>query len=289
MPTTGLPSLNAGFFQAPAARPLLVLLSIFMALGSPDGWADPSAIDREAYYQAVAYCRGDVPRPMSVSPDGAVLCFDGRISRHLDVSQAKGLKEGGLFVVRSRGGNSGPSMELSNLVRDHHATVVVYDYCFSACAVFFFVASDQTYVLRDTLVVWHNPVSASGSHAFCNSLTRPLAGGPAKLQRGPCVDSTFGDQAAYTGGWREVTKFFQDRAVNPLFEPPPDSIHVRRIVTSLYRETGIDHDVGWTIHPRYYPRLFKAKIFYEAYPESQDEVDGMLARLHEDWKVIYDP
>ena len=64
---------------------------------------------------------------------------------------------------------------------------------------------------------------------------------------------------------------------------------MRRIVTSLFKETGADRDIGWTIHPRYYPRLFKTKIVYEAYPESQDEVDDMLARLHENWKVICDP
>jgi hypothetical protein len=35
--------------------------------------------------------------------------------------------------------------------------------------------------------------------------------------------------------------------------------------------------------------LFKTKIFYEAYPESQEEVDRMVARLGVRWKVIYDP
>jgi hypothetical protein len=289
MSNAASPSTNAGSFLVSGARLLLTMLNILLVFCSTHGRAEPSAIDRENYYRAVEYCRGSVPRPIAISSDGTMLCFDGRVSRYLDVSQAKDLKQDGLFVVRSRGGNAGPSMELSNLVRDRHATVVVYDYCFSACAVFFFVASYQTYVLKDTLVVWHNPVSANSRRPYCASVQKPLAGGPMKLLRGPCVDSTFDDQAAYTGGWPEVTKFFQDRVVNPLFEPPPDSVHVRKIVTSLYRETGVDHDVGWTIHPRYYSRLFKAKIFYEAYPESQDEVDDMLARLHEDWKVIYDP
>jgi hypothetical protein len=226
---------------------------------------------------------------MTLSADGRVLCFDGGVARDLDVSRANDLKQDGLFVVRSSGGNAGPAIELSNLVRDRHATVVIYDYCFSACAVFFFVASYQTYILKGGLVVWHNPVSPDAGRPYCTSLNVPLAGGPMKLQRGPCVDSTFGDRAAYTGGWRAVTQFFKERAVSPLFEPPPDSIHVRKIVTNLYRETGVDRDIGWTINPRYYPRLFKTKIVYEAYPESQDEVDGMLARLHENWKVIYDP
>src|ERR1700754_2733261 len=61
--------------------------------------------DRESYYRAVEYCRGNVSRPMALSPDGQVLCFDGDVADDLDVSPARGLKENGLFVVRSRGGN----------------------------------------------------------------------------------------------------------------------------------------------------------------------------------------
>ena len=61
------------------------------------------------------------------------------------------------------------------------------------------------------------------------------------------------------------------------------------MVRNLYAETGVYHDVMWTLHPRSYPRMFKTKIFHEAYPESQDEVDDILARLHVNWKIIYDP
>jgi hypothetical protein len=64
---------------------------------------------------------------------------------------------------------------------------------------------------------------------------------------------------------------------------------VRRLVRNLYADSGVFHDVMWTLHPRYYPRLFKTKIFYEAYPESQDEVDSMQALLGFKARVIYDP
>lgn len=36
-------------------------------------------------------------------------------------------------------------------------------------------------------------------------------------------------------------------------------------------------------------RLFKTMIVYETYPEGQAEVDEMVARLHLDMKVVYDP
>ena len=52
---------------------------------------------------------------------------------------------------------------------------------------------------------------------------------------------------------------------------------------------GVDRDIAWTIYPRYYPAWFKAEITYEAYPESQDEVNKMAAYFGLGVKVIYDP
>ncbi|MFX6933834.1 hypothetical protein ABTH55_18645, partial [Acinetobacter baumannii] len=61
------------------------------------------------------------------------------------------------------------------------------------------------------------------------------------------------------------------------------------IIRNRYLETGEYRDTYWTIHPRYYPTLFKTKIIYEAYPKSQQEVDDMVAKLRMDFSVIYDP
>src|SRR5262249_14257179 len=148
------------------------------------------------------------------------------------------------------------------------------------------VASYQSYVLKGALVVWHNPRSSDAEQTYCNFVRVPHGGGPGKLRPGPCQDT--GPRAA--DSWPIVSQFFKHRAVDPLFEPPADSLHVRRIVTSIAKEMAVFRDIGWTIHPRFYPKLFKTKIHYEAYPESQAEVDDMLARLHMNgWKVIYDP
>jgi hypothetical protein len=115
-------------------------------------------------------------------------------------------------------------------------------------------------------------------------VTAPRAGEPRKLQRGPCQH---GGESGYTYS-PILTAFFKTRAINPPISFPPDSLYVRKIVRNLYAETGVFQDVMWTLHPRYYPGLFKAKIVYEAYPESQNEVDGMLARLGLKTRVIYD-
>jgi hypothetical protein len=218
---------------------------------------------------------------MQLSPDKQVLCFTGDIAKDLDVSSAKDLKDDGLFVVRSNGGSLGPAIALSNIIRDRHATVVVYDLCVSACAGIFLVASYQTYVLKGALVAWHYPQD----DALCTFLAAPRNGELRKLQRGPCKG---GGENGFSY-WPGLIGFFNERAVNPPISFPPDSLYVRKIVRNLYAETGVFHNVSWTLSPEVLARLFKTKIFYEAYPESQEEVDGMLARLGVKTRVIYDP
>jgi hypothetical protein len=71
--------------------------------------------------------------------------------------------------------------------------------------------------------------------------------------------------------------------------PPAISLYVEKIVNSIFAETRVYRDIAWTIQPRFYPHRFKARIVYEAYPESQSEVDDMLAREHWNIRVIYDP
>jgi hypothetical protein len=260
----------------------LVVVTLGLVLCSSHSRAE-QGFDRESYYRAVEYCRGEVSRPMALSPDGQVLCFDGRVKDDLDVSPAKDLKKEGLFVVRSFGGDPDIAVALSGIVRDRHATVVVHDHCVSACAMFFLIASHQSYVLKGALVAWHYPQERSTS-PLCTFVIEPSDGTPKKVQRGPCV----------AGGERgvrfslEVERFFEERGVHPSFDSPPDSLYVRRIVRNLYAGTGVFPNIAWTIHPRYYSTLFKTKIFYEAYPQSQEDVDGMAARTRVG-RVIYDP
>jgi hypothetical protein len=281
-----------------SAQWLFVLFALLFVLFSTEGRAQQESFDREAYYRAVKYCRQNASfnlvtakfSRMTLSPDKRIVCFDGEIVRNMQVSLMNDLEEGGLFVVRSGGGHSRTAIMLADIIRDRHATVVVYDFCVSACAEYFLIASDQTYLLKGTLVAWHNPVSGDPSSPLCSFLETPRDGGPQRLRRGPCnKDAAFGDRAAYSTHFPAETEFYKGRVIDPLFDAPPDSRYVRRIVTGFYKERGVYRDIGWTIHPRYYPRWFKTNIFYEAYPESQEEVDGMLARLGVGWKVIYDP
>lgn len=279
-------------FVRPKIRWIVFLVILLQTCSLRLVHAEPDGFDKESFYRAVRYCRQNALRdlgsmssqgPLSLNPDKRILCFDGPIAANLNVSLARSLAEGGLFVVRSNGGMAPPAIELSDIIRDRRAKVVVYDYCYSACALFFLVASYETYVLRGALVAWHNTPGVDTAPPLCTFLVDPHDGGGPKLQRGPCIENG-GD--AISGMFRE---FFKDRAVSP-FQVPPDSRYVRRRLVAMYADSGVARDIAWTIHPRYYSRLFKTKIVYEAYPESQSEVDDMAAA----WpgpktKIIYDP
>src|SRR5579883_1205276 len=167
--------------QIGLARLLCIL--ILFAVCSSAGRANE--VDFSAYHRAAEFCRGDVERPLALDPDHRVLCFDGALTQGMDVSLPKSLEPNGLFVVRSTGGDVMVAAALADIVRDQHATVVVYDYCFSACASFLLVASHEAFVLRNTLVAWHYHFD---SH-LCPRLVVIKEGDPMRLETSPCPDA----------------------------------------------------------------------------------------------------
>ena len=239
--------------------------------------------DFTPYTRAAEYCRGDVARPMALSPDKRILCFDGYVSGHRNLVLVKELEQGGLFVVRSYGGEDIATMAIANLLRDRNAIVVVYDYCLSACANYLLVASAESFVLKNALVAWRPVGYGSGD---CIGFVVAKDEGPPRLDVGKCprVPTRIRE-----GGklYKLKEEFFQGRRISPLFEDPPQSSLVRRVLRRLFAK-GNPY-VMWTWHPRFYASSVKTKIFYEAYPESQEEVDATAARLHLFYRVIYDP
>ena len=270
-------------YRCELMRLLLVFLAILVVFEPGESPAQQEAIDKRIYDLATEYCRGTVPRPIALSSDRQILCFDGWIDDGMDISLAHDLADHGLFVIRSLGGSAETAIGLSHLLRDHRATVVVYDYCLSACASYLLIASDQTYVVRRSLVAWRNSISGLDD---CIIIRVPRDSGPRKLERIPCADVSPEKLAKHKAVMSAVNRFYSERTVTP-FDPPPDSLHVRRTLTHLYEETGVDPNAAWTLNPRH-QSVFKTKITYEAYPQSQDEVDTLAARLHLG-KVIYDP
>jgi hypothetical protein len=264
------------------AQRLFAVVALLVLLGPNVSCAEEQASDSEIYHRAVDYCRGPVPRPMALGLDQRLLCFDGWVDEGIDLSPARDLKEFGLFVVRSLGGNDAAAVALSRLLRDRHATVIIYDFCLSICANSFFIASDQTYVMEGALVAWRNQadrfadcMSSEGSHEPRHK----------KIELASCPP--FKDVTKYNDVSSVMARFYSERTVDPASEAPPASDHVKRLLKSLYDQTGVYKNMGWTLNPSHLT-AFKTKIVYEDYPKSQAEVDAMAARLYIG-KVIYDP
>jgi hypothetical protein len=221
---------------------------------------------------------------MALDLDQRVLCFDGEIVPDLDISLIDRLQDSGLAVVRSVGGNLLSAIRLAEALLERNATVVVYDYCLSACASFLLVASMKAFVVKNTLVAWHSPVAPY----LCPLLRQAMDGGPRRLDKDVCAHAPAGFRSSYEHYKELHRRFYGLRAIDRTFEAPPQSIIVRRILQNKFGGIGdYPANLMWTWNPRYHAGQIKTQIYYEAYPQSQDEVDALAMRLRA--RVIYDP
>lgn len=283
---------SALLLSASEARDLFLRIRDFAAvclvalagLGTTNSLAEVSEAERGMYARAVEYCRGVVKRPMALDLDKRVLCFDGQIFPDLDISLADRLQDGGLAVVRSVGGNQLSAIRLAEAFLERRATVVAYDYCLSACASFLLVASTKAFVMKNSLVAWHSPVAPY----LCPLLQQAKDRGPRRLEKEFCPGAPAKYRSSYEY-YKELHRwFYEPRAIARTFEDPPQSIIVRRILQNTFGGMGeYPPNLMWTWNPRYYAGQIKTEIIYEAYPESQDEVDALARRLGA--RVIYDP
>jgi hypothetical protein len=157
------------------------------------GFATADAQARsEAIARAVDHCSSQDPNPPGragrLSEDRSILCFDGMIRRDLDLAPLHQLTNDGLFVVRSIGGDIFLAMKIADILWEKNATVVIRDYCLSACANAILIASNQTYVLTNAIVAWHGGtggglrrppgrfclVVPQSALCFCRPITRLL-------------------------------------------------------------------------------------------------------------------
>lgn len=241
----------------------------------------PSEAERASYAEALAYCRGDVPRPLALRSDKLVLCLDGMIDNPIDPWTVHDLAQGGLFVVRSAGGKIRTAIQLADLLLSKQATVIVNDYCLANCANYLFFASLATFVPRESLVAWRNVVEPGECPAF--SETRDP--GAPLFNSGPC-DRGFHDGRRYRYFDQYKQEFYSARVRR--FQLP-ESVAIRRTFKRKFDETGkYPENVFWTWNPRFYS-MYRTKVFYEAYPESQDEVDAIAAHIGLHEHIIYDP
>jgi hypothetical protein len=270
-------------FKFRVAKFATLLAFAFVCCGAEMSRAQVSDAEKESYADALAYCRGDVSRPMALRNDKRVLCLDGQVSDLNEFLPAASLAQGGLFVVRSRGGNIINTIGLADLLLAREATIIVNDYCLGICANYLFIASVKTFVPENALVAWINHATGPNNClGFVEGRRRDIP----RLQEKPC------DLLSVDSRTRELIrlkdKFYKGRTLN--FVEPPESVTVRRDLKRRFDATGkYPDDVYWTWNPRNYAGAIRTKVIYEAYSESQDDVNAIVARLGLKLSVIYDP
>jgi hypothetical protein len=259
-----------------------VLLCLLFSIGGGSK-SVAQETDFTPYARAADFCRGDIARPIALSPVKRVLCLDGVITSDLNVAVAMDLTNRGIAVVRSAGGDRARAIELANVLRDRDAVVVVQDFCLHACASFLLIASSETYVLEGALVAWGVMRRYPDHH--CLGFQDGIDDNGPFLNSVQCSPA-YADERPTERIWSE---FYRDRIAGPAYTDPPESRFIRRALMNYFRATGEYPVVLWTWNPRHHASAIKTRIVYQHYPESQEEVDITVKRLAISRRVIYDP
>jgi len=256
-------------------------ISISHAQGADPESARVSDAERASYADALAYCRGDVPHPEALRADGRVLCLDGWIFLSNDILLANRLEHGGIFVVRNSGGDADGAIALASLLRIKEATVVINDYCVATCANYLFTSTARAFVPRDALVAW----TVGDRNGYCvdfSEMSDPRA--PRLVAAGCPGAGAYADPRndGPLGRSRDGTEM-----IGP--EQPPESVFVRKILKRKFDETGrYPVHFFWTWNPRYYASSIRTQVIYEAYPESQEQVEAIAKKVGFRPPVIWD-
>jgi hypothetical protein len=229
----------------------------------------PAVADRDNVLLLTAYCR-TFKGKVRLSPDKSILCYDGAVPFSMDLTPFRNLSDGGVFVVRSPGGNAISSVRAANVLRDRQATVIIYDYCFSACANVFFVATNRTLVVDNAIVAWH------GDSRSCHTGASP---DPAYWEIPEVKD--------YCANYSLIQDFFATRSLDSIFTARPQTRHTAASVEEAQRAASDPESVFWMWHPINHKNFFPGVTYYK-YPSNQAEVTSRLRALGLSTQVIYD-
>jgi hypothetical protein len=230
-----------------------------------------------AYFSAVKYC-SKYEKEIHLADDKSVLCFDGKIESTIKMDIIRNLKDGGLFVMRSGGGDVATAIEMADVLKEKDAVVILYGYCLSSCANYIFVASNRTYVSRMTIVGWH--------------------GGPRRLNCGDYdfrLDNTSGinEQPVLCEKLNKATEmhkfFFKERSLDDRHIYHPQTEYTKRLFKVVKNSYGGHRNIFWMWNPSHHQSYFGSRIIYEEYPEDQSTVDQIVRASALAIRVIYDP
>lgn len=247
--------------------------------------AAQSGFDRVS--SAVNYCLS-YRNSVKISDDHTTLCFDGEIDADQVSAPFRQLKQNGFFVTRSPGGYDNVAINLSNILREKNATVIIYDYCLSACANYFLIASFKTYVLKNSIVAWHGgPPKVDCSAGSIEHVKKFLR------DRRYLRDKDSGEavpSAELLCQTSELLKaFFKEREIEDRHIYQPQTEFTKKMTHFATIEPANKRRVFWMWNPKNHGDYFKSRIIYESYPSSQDEVNQMSSRSQLGIRVIYDP
>jgi hypothetical protein len=238
----------------------------------------------------------DNKNSIKLSQDRTVLCFDGEIRPDRDTSAFDQLKQDGFFVVRSPGGYGLTAMKLANTLREKNATIVIYDYCLSACANYFLIASSKTYVLKNAIVAWHGgPRKIDCSPSGLEHLRKYFAENLERLRTEYKERYPQGPESVLSPEWiceenELLSLFFRQRGIDDRHIYGPQTPYTKKFVNVAVKQVINKRSAFWMWNPRNYGDYFKSLITFEAYPDSQDEVDEILTRSgFGSGRVFYDP
>lgn len=236
----------------------------------------------------VDYCRNS-PQRIALSDDRMVFCFDGFIERRLNIGTLDGLRDNGYFVVRSPGGYFESAGPIADVLRKKKAKVVIYDYCLSACANYFFVASGETLVSGKTIVAWHGEPPMPNCPYPRRSLDTNI-----RPERPPTKkDAAPNEYLNEICGLNDVrNEFFSKRGIDSRFIFEPQSPYTKKMAGVIGQGMGyLDRSVFWMWNPRYYAAYFRTpEITYNSYPKDELEVDQILEKSRiSSIRVVYDP
>jgi hypothetical protein len=204
----------------------------------------------------------------SFKEDRTTLCFDGRISDEVDLTVFHQLQPRGIAVVRSADGNDHVAMAIADLLWEKDVTVVIRDFCLSACAHAIAIASTRTIVLENSIVAWRELAPACPQ----SEVDRLVARAPF-----PCYSP-----AAIDG-------FLKRRGISGLHITGPPTRYANERVGVVRRYTLDTRSVFWMWHPLNHRDYFHGKLTYVSYPEHQEAVDAIVRRFGLHVRIVYDP
>ena len=277
----------------------------------------PAHCQDDAISSAIAYCRAH-PNAVTLNDDKSILCFDRQIRLNEDTNPLDDLKPNGMFVIRSPGGYAEPAMRLANILREKNARVVIYDYCFSACANWLLIATNETFVAKNAIIAWHGgPARPNTAFQFYDSITQthqsakitcPGADEDASARASDDITVIASKFAASIKpdlkNWirqrtEEISRsrcrvfemhrrFFRTRGIDDGYIYEPQTQHTKSWYDAAVKDHGRQMTL-WMWNPQHHQGYFKGNIVYEAYPGSQSEVDAILEKLRLPVSIIYDP